>query len=147
MIRLARYEDGKQLADIAKAAYGKYTEMLDEPPAPILLDYDAIASSGHTYVDVEAGEVVGMVTIEPDDPYLILRNLAVRPARQGAGAGRRLVRLVEDIARADRLKGVRLWTRSEMHDNITFYTRLGYVLTHSENTETTSRVFFCKELD
>jgi ribosomal protein S18 acetylase RimI-like enzyme len=146
MIRLAGPEDSQQLAYIAQAAYGKYTEMLTEPPAPILLDYEAVASSGHTYVLAEAGELQGMVTIERDDPHLILRNLAVHPSCQGKGIGRRLVRLVEDIARADRLSGIRLWTRAEMHDNIAFYKRLDYVITHVEETATTNRVFFYKEI-
>jgi len=53
---------------------------------------------------------------------------------------------VEDIARADRLTGIRLWTRAEMHDNIAFYKRLDYVITHVEETATTNRVFFYKEI-
>ncbi|HEY1620916.1 MAG TPA: GNAT family N-acetyltransferase, partial [Streptosporangiaceae bacterium] len=99
-----------------------------------------------TYVAELAGQVLGMVTVEPDDPYLILRNLAVHPASQGQGVGRRLALLVEEIARSRNLRGVRLWTRAEMLDNIAFYTRLDYVLTHSEQTPKATRVFFRKEL-
>jgi len=145
-LRPAGPDDSGQLAEIAREAYGKYLEMLDEPPAPILLDYDEVAASGRTYVAVEADRVLGMVTVEPGEPHLILRNLAVRPSRQGGGIGRVLVSLVEDMARENDLSGVRLWTRAEMSDNIAFYKGLDYVVTHSEQTEKASRVFFCKEL-
>lgn len=147
VLRPAGPDDSPQLAEIAREAYGKYLGLLDEPPAPILLDYDEVASSGRTYVAVEADEVLGMVTMEPREPHLILRNLAVRPSRQGRGIGRILVSLVENTAREGNLRGVRLWTRAEMSDNIAFYKGLDYVVTHSELTEKARRVFFCKELE
>jgi ribosomal protein S18 acetylase RimI-like enzyme len=147
VLRLARAGDSRQLAIIAQEAYGKYRGLVDEPPAPILLDYDDVVSSGRTHVAVEASRILGMVTIEPDDHHLILRNLAVRPSSQGRGIAKRLVSLVEDMARASGLKGVRLWTRAEMVDNISFYKSLDYTITHSEQNEKAHRVFFCKELE
>lgn len=145
--RPARPDDGDRLARIARDAYGKYLGLVDEPPAPLLLDYAQVAALGRTHVAVAEGEVIGMVTIEPDEPYLILRNLAVRPEYQGLGIGRMLVAFVEDTARGRGLRGVRLWTRAEMEDNIAFYLRLGYALTHTERHERANRAFFRKELD
>lgn len=145
-LRRARADEGPQLADIAREAYGKYEGMLAEPPAPILLDYQMVASSGCTYVAEDAGRLVGMVTVESADPHLVLRNLAVSPVSQGRGVGRRLVALVEDLARTGEKRGVRLWTRAEMSDNIAFYKSLDYVVTHSEQTAEATRVHFCKEL-
>jgi ribosomal protein S18 acetylase RimI-like enzyme len=138
--------DSGELAEIAREAYGKYLDLVDEPPAPILLDYDQVAASGRTHVAVADGRILGMVTVEPDDPYLILRNLAVRPSCQGQGTGKRLVALVESMARSAGLKGVRLWTRAEMTDNIAFYRALDYEITHSEKNERSHRVFFCRDL-
>jgi len=143
-VRLARPADSAELAVIAREAYGKYAGLLDEPPAPTLLDYEAVASSGRTYVAVEDGVVHGMVTVEESDGYLVLRNLAVRPSSQGRGIGTRLALMVEELARSRSLAGVRLWTRAEMSDNIAFYERLDYVLTHTEQSATARRVFFCK---
>jgi len=145
--RVARPGDGERLAAIARDAYGKYLGLVDEPPAPLLLDYAQVAALGRTHVAVAGHEVIGMVTIEPDSPYLILRNLAVRPDYQGLGIGRMLVAFVEDTARDQGLRGVRLWTRAEMKDNIAFYLTLGYTLTHTEQHERANRAFFRKELD
>ncbi|MGV4985725.1 GNAT family N-acetyltransferase [Streptomyces sp. NRAIS4] len=145
--RPAEVSDSGQLAEIAREAYGKYLDLVDEPPAPILLDYDQVAASGRTHVAVADGRILGMVTVEPDHPYLILRNLAVRPSCQGQGIGKKLVTLVECLAQSAGLKGVRLWTRAEMTDNIAFYQALQYIVTHSEKNERSHRVFFCRDFD
>ncbi|MET8183484.1 GNAT family N-acetyltransferase [Streptomyces sp. NPDC005336] len=146
-LRSARGWEHDQLAEIAREAYGEYLGLVDEPPAPLLLDYREVAASGQCHVAVTAEEIVGMVTVETADPYLVLRNLAVRPSAQGKGVGRKLVELVEEMARSAGMRGVRLWTRAEMVDNISFYRELQYDITHSEKNERTHRVFLCKELE
>jgi ribosomal protein S18 acetylase RimI-like enzyme len=146
LLRPVRPDEGPQLAEIAREAYGKYAGLLAEPPAPLLLDYDEVAGSGRTYVAEDAGRLLGMVTAEPGEHDMVLRNLAVRPASQGRGIGRRLAVLVEELARTRDKRGVRLWTRAEMSDNIAFYKSLDYIITHSEQTAEASRVFFCKDL-
>ncbi|MFD5520096.1 GNAT family N-acetyltransferase [Streptomyces sp. NPDC127066] len=143
--RPAEAADSEQMAEMARDAYGKYLDLVDEPPAPILLDYEKVAASGRSHVALIDGHIHGMVTVESDDTYLILRNLAVRTTSQGRGVGKFLVAFVEEMARSAGLRGVRLWTRAEMTDNIAFYKRLDYVLTHSERNEGSHRVFFCKE--
>ncbi|MGY3676396.1 GNAT family N-acetyltransferase [Streptomyces sp. TE33382] len=134
------------MADIAREAYGKYLGLVDEPPAPLLMDYREVATSGRCYVAATAEGILGMVTVETADPYLVLRNLAVRPSAQGQGIGRNLVALVEEMALSAGMRGVRLWTRAEMTDNIAFYRSLQYVVTHSEQNEQAHRVFLCKDL-
>ncbi|GAB7183893.1 hypothetical protein ATKI12_3724 [Kitasatospora sp. Ki12] len=148
-IRPAAAADGEVLAEIAREAYGKYLGLVDEPPAPLLLDYREVAASGRCHVAVSDDGTLGMVTVEtPEDgdPYLVLRNLAVRPSCQGRGIGRKLVALVEEMARSAGLRGVRLWTRVEMVDNIAFYQGLRYEVTHTERNEHSHRVFLRKEI-
>ncbi|MFF7199192.1 GNAT family N-acetyltransferase [Streptomyces sp. NPDC008079] len=145
-LRLAQPDDSQQLAEIAQQAYGTYVEELDEPPAPLRLDYSRVASSGRTYVAEEAGKLQGMVTVERHDSHMVLRNLAVRPSCQGRGIGTKLVSFVEEFARDAGMDAVSLWTRVEMHDNIAFYQRRNYTVTHHEHSEQASRVFFLKKL-
>jgi GNAT superfamily N-acetyltransferase len=144
VLRVATSSDSAQLAELAHGAYGRYLGLVDEPPAPMLLDYEQVAAAGRTYVEVVADEIQGMVTVERDDPNLILRNLAVRPSLQGHGIGRRLAEFVEQLALDSGLSGVVLWTRAEMADNIAFYRKLGYTLTHSEISTKANRVYFHK---
>lgn len=145
-LRLALPGESTQLADLAEQAYGKYRGQFSAPPAPLMLDYAAVAASGRTYVAVESHDVLGMVTIEPDGSHLILRNLAVHPSCQGRGIGSQLVSLVENLAREGSMGAVRLWTRLEMRENIAFYLRLNYTVTHCEQNGQASRIFFLKTL-
>lgn len=134
------------LAAIAGEAYGKYTGRFDEPPAPTLLDYEDVARTSEVFVYADGDELLGMVTIErsPSEEFLILRNLAVRTAAQGAGIGKSLTDYVESEARESDAAGVRLWTRSEMRENIRFYTRLGYRETHTDTDGRSSRIHLAK---
>jgi GNAT superfamily N-acetyltransferase len=139
MLRLATPADSQH-------AYSQYLGLVDEPPAPMLLDYAAVAAASKTYVLESGNTIQGMVTIEHQPPDLILRNLAVRPSCQGKGIGRRMVSWVEDMARRSAFEGVLLWTRAEMTDNIAFYSKLNYIITHTEQTVKANRVFFRKAL-
>lgn len=143
-LRQARPEDGARLAEIARQAYRKYRGMLVEPPAPVLFDYELVAAAGSTWIARCGDEALGMVTVQPDDPDLVLRNLAVVPAWQRRGIGSLLTAWVEDRARSTGRRGVRLWTRWEMRDTIAFYERRHYVVTHHERGAAANRVFLYK---
>ena len=143
MIRLATLEDRDSLDE----AYSKYLDHLLTPPDPILLDYEKVAASGQTYVIDNEGLICGMVTCTEEPKALVMRNLAVLPAHQCKGVGRRLATFVEEEALRRHRIQVRLWTRTEMEDNIRFYLRLGYDITHRELSKECSRVFLTKTLD
>ena len=87
-----------------------------------------------------------MVTCFAEEDYFLLRNLAVLPECQGKGLGRKLVEFVESEARRRALTEVRLWTREEMSDNIQYYQRLGYSVTHRGIVDDCARVYFRKSL-
>jgi len=146
MFRLATSEDGDELAALAVLAYGGYLDQLDEPPAPMLLDYAVVAAAGRTHVAVWDGVIVAMVTVEEDGADLVLRNLAVLPSFQGRGIGRRMVEFAERLARERGHRCIRLWTRVEMRANIDFYVALDYAVTHTERGGGANRIFFRKEI-
>jgi len=144
MIRTAEMTDAPAMKHIAALAYDKYVDQLDQPPLPLLHDYEEVARAGNTYVLTIRQQVVGMVTFLTNADHLLLRNLAVLPAYQGQGLGRMLVDFVEAEARRRKLLEVRLWTREEMIDNIRYYQGLGYRLTHRDVVDGCGRVYFCK---
>src|SRR3546814_2384994 len=76
---------------------------------------------------VENGALVGLVETVAEVDELLIVNVAVHPDRQGEGHGVRLLRHAEALARADKLKGTRLYTNRLMDTNIALYERLGYV--------------------
>jgi ribosomal protein S18 acetylase RimI-like enzyme len=146
MIRLATITDSAHLVRIAEQAYSKYAGLLATPPDPLFFDYDAVARAGNTYVYEREATLLGMVTYTLENGLVVLRNLAVLPEFQGQGIGFLLAEFVEAEARRKNVFLIRLWTRSEMSANIEFYCRLGYRVTHTENSERSSRTFFEKEL-
>ena len=57
-------------------------------------------------------------------------NIAVDPARQGQGLGRRLLDHAAREARRRHLPAVELYTNAAMTENLAMYARMGFVETH-----------------
>lgn len=132
------------MQQLALAAYQPYESRIGRQPAPMTADYAAIASAGSAWVAEEAGQLVGLLVLEPAADHLLLENLAVAPNAQGSGVGSRLLRLAEEQARARRLPEVRLYTNEAMTENLGYYPRRGYRETHRCIQDGFRRVFFTK---
>ena len=123
--RLAVEADIGALREIVDAAYVKYLTRMDRPPGPMLRDMQPLVESGRVWV--VGRSIAGLICLEvTDDDSLLVENVAVHPDAQGASLGRGLMEFAEDEAR--RLDARRLWlyTNEVMHENIAFYTHLGY---------------------
>ncbi len=70
--------------------------------------------------------VSGVLVLLPAPDHLLLDNVAVDPARHGAGLGRRLISFAEEEARRQGYAEVQLYTHIMMHENLVLYPRLGY---------------------
>jgi ribosomal protein S18 acetylase RimI-like enzyme len=64
--------------------------------------------------------------LEQRDGFVLVDNVAVDPAAQHQGVGRRLLAFAEGHARAAGLAEVRLYTNERMTANIRLYEHLGY---------------------
>ena len=94
-------------------------------------------SGGQCSVAVRGGRIIGTVTYYPPEgkggslwldrgDLASFGQLAVDPAEQGAGIGRRLIALVETQAARDRANEIALDTSIHAKHLIDWYTRLGY---------------------
>jgi GNAT superfamily N-acetyltransferase len=72
------------------------------------------------------GEIIALVECIREPDHLLIENLAVAPAHQGKGHGRRLMAHAEGLARALGFDQVRLYTNTLFATNVTFYKQLGY---------------------
>lgn len=137
--------DVERLRAIVDAAYARWVRELRIRPIPLDDDYGARVAAGEVWV---AGEPVqGLVVLEPGDGYLLVDNVAVDPAAQGRGVGRRLLAFAEDHARAAGCAEVRLYTNERMAANIALYERLGYRQLDRETIEGRHAVWLAKPLD
>lgn len=145
-IRRAHTNEAQAIAEIVDLAYRGYVERIGTKPAPMLASYPDLIERGAVFV-LDAGEKIqGVVVLIPQDDHLLLENIAVHPALQGRGLGRRLMDFVEDRARADGLAEVRLYTNELMTENLAFYGRLGYVETERRSTDGYRRVYMRKQI-
>jgi GNAT superfamily N-acetyltransferase len=145
MIRKAVHADEASVRACAEDAYARYVGAIGRKPAPMIADFAAQISRGWVFVeDDETVGVAGYVVFFPRGDAMFLENVAVRPARQGCGLGRRLIAFCEAEAARLNLAAVELYTNEKMTGNLSLYPRLGYVETGRRTENGFNRVYFRK---
>jgi GNAT superfamily N-acetyltransferase len=117
---------------------------MDKTPAPLLRDYGAAVGAGAVWV---AGTpITGLISLTIKDGILLIENVAVHPARQGTGLGRRLMEFAEEQARQRWINRLALYTNEIMTDNLEIYAHLGYRETGRRTEHGYRRVYMEKVL-
>lgn len=145
-IRLATPDNLTAIRRIIDEAYGKYIPAMDKPPGPMLDNYPARIAAHEAYVTESADLIIGVLILLDREDYLLLDNVAVSPAAQGTGAGKRMVAFAEAEASRRGFKEIRLYTHIVMSENIGFYESLGWQETHRGRQDGYDRVFMRKAL-
>jgi N-acetylglutamate synthase-like GNAT family acetyltransferase len=145
-LRRATDADATAVQDLVAAAYGPYTPLIGRTPLPMLTDYAVAVRQHDVWILEDDGSVVGVIELEARDGHLWVENVAILPAWQGNGLGRRLLGHAEDEARRLRLPEIRLLTNELYVANIAMYDRYGYRETHREPHRGTDLVYFAKHL-
>ena len=126
MIRLATAEDVPAITAVTLAAYAKWVPLIGREPLPMTVDYvQAFAEHRFDLID-EGTELAALIETVPDDGWLLIVNVAVLPAFQKRGHGRRLLAHAERMAAEAGLAGTRLYTNSRFVENIRLYEAVGY---------------------
>jgi predicted ATPase/predicted N-acetyltransferase YhbS len=140
-IRLAEARDRAAVAACIKAAFEGFTARIGKPPAPMLADYRGLIEAGRVHL-LEAEEaVVGVLVTELRPDHLFVDTVAVHPAAQRRGSGRRLMALAEQEARRRGLAEVRLYTHEVMDGALALYRGLGYEETERRLEDGYARVY------
>jgi ribosomal protein S18 acetylase RimI-like enzyme len=145
-IRAATAADVPAVAAIVDQAYRHYTARIGKPPGPMLDDYAARVAEGVVWVLEEGAVIAGIIVIIPVKNYLLLDNIAVSPARQGLGLGRRLLTFAEAEASRRGYREIRLYTHQTMGENQRLYASIGYEETGRGTQAGYDRVFMRKQL-
>lgn len=146
VLRRAEDADATAIGRVVDAAYGAYGNLLGRTPFPMLADHARAIREHDVWVLDDAGAVVGVLEVVPREGHLWVENVAIDPARQGRGLGRRLLRHAEAEARRRGLAEIRLLTNERYVANLAMYRRYGYVETHREPRQGTDLVHFRKAL-
>lgn len=128
------------------AAYSKYIARIGKLPAPMTADFGKLVETGNVYVLRVGGSVVGSVLLLKDGDSIKVNDLVVDPSAQGRGYGSVLMKYAEQMARAQGLPAVTLFTNEKMHENIAIYTKIGFTETGRKMEDGFNRVYFRKDL-
>jgi ribosomal protein S18 acetylase RimI-like enzyme len=150
-LRSAIESDAAAVSSVVSDAFVVYRPRMGCDPAPMSADYPALIRAGQVRVAVTipedgSAQILGVLVLVPAADHLYLDTLAVRPGAQGSGVGRRLLALAEAEAVRHSLPAVVLCTNEAMTENLAYYPRRGYRLTHRITEDGFRRVYFRKDL-
>ncbi len=113
-LRTATSADVGAIAALTREAYAKWVPIVGGEPLPMKADY-AHAITVHRFdLLFDAGMLAGLIETFARGPHLQIENVAVRPALQGRGHGRRLLAFAEQLALSSGLSATRLYTNARM---------------------------------
>jgi 2-methylisocitrate lyase-like PEP mutase family enzyme/ribosomal protein S18 acetylase RimI-like enzyme len=148
-LRRATAADAPAMAALAARAYARATAMIGQPPMPVVADYAAVLAEPSWEcwaIDGDSGlEASLALEIEPE--RFSLYSIAVDPAAQGSGLGRKLMLFAERRARERGYREIALFTNIKMVANRAFYRRLGYEETGRASYSGRNAVTMAKRLD
>ena len=131
-IRRGADSDADAITALTRDAYAKWIPLIGREPLPMTANY-AEALRSHRFDLLFADEVLAaLIETVPQDDWLLIENVAVRPAFQRRGYGVRLLRLAESMAMEAGLRGTRLYTNQRFIANLALYASLGYRVEREE---------------
>ena len=139
-------QDAARIRDLTRKAYAKWCAVIGREPRPMTADYDHAVR--HHVIDLafSDGVLVGLVEMIPREDDLLIENVCIDPAAQGAGLGRRLVAHAEEETRKRGHGVIRLYTNKLFAANLRFYAGLGYEIEREEPFMGGTTVYFRKSL-
>jgi ribosomal protein S18 acetylase RimI-like enzyme len=131
-IRRATAADARAVRELTRSAYAKWVPVIGREPLPMAADYD-VAVRDHL-IDLlhVGGEIVALIEMIPAADHLLIENVAVAPAFQGRGYGRRLMAHAEQLAVSLGRTEMRLYTNKMFDTNVLLYRSLGYRVDREE---------------
>jgi len=132
LLRSATMADALAIRALTREAYAKWVPVVGREPKPMMADY-AEAVQKHRidllYLD---GELAALIEMIPAADYFIIENVAVSPALQGRGLGRKLLSHAEQIAASLGYDEIKLYTNKLFAENVRLYGTLGYRVDREE---------------
>lgn len=148
-ITLQRLNEGfkrwDELLALILASFAYMNDRIDPPSSALALTPQSLREKAKTeigFVALDGNQLAGCVFCRPEPNSLYIGKLAVLPATQGKGIGKRLLTLAEETAREHGLEVLRLETRIELTGNHATFASWGFRKTaenrHSGFDRTTS---------
>ena len=131
-LRPATVTDASAIRELTRDAYAKWVPVIGREPKPMVADYaEAVRKHRFDLLYVEETLAALIETIANAD-HLLIENVAVSPAFQGHGFGRKLMAHAEQAAASSGLHLVKLYTNKLFDENVRLYSKLGYRVDREE---------------
>jgi ribosomal protein S18 acetylase RimI-like enzyme len=132
VLRQAVAADAPAVRELTRDAYAKWVPLIGREPKPMTADYDAAIRNHRIDLLYLDGELAALIETIPEADHLLIENIAVSPAYQGRGLGRRLVAHAEELALSRGRAEVRLYTNKMFTENVGLYEKLHYRIEREE---------------
>jgi ribosomal protein S18 acetylase RimI-like enzyme len=131
-IRAAVPADAASVRALVRAAYAKWVPILGREPMPMKADYERAVREHQIDILSIEGRMVGLIETMLRADHLWIENIAIAPANQNQGLGRRLLAHAEARAAAAGRVELRLLTSSAFEANLALYRAVGYEIERTE---------------
>jgi GNAT superfamily N-acetyltransferase len=146
-IRPAVPHDEEAIRTLTRAAYAKWVPLIGREPLPMAADYNrALLEHAFDLLLVD-GRLVALIETKLEPDHVWIENVAVAPAEQRNGWGRRLLAHAEWKAEAAGWSELRLLTNAAFQGNVRLYQGIGYVITKTEPFRDSTTVYMSKRIN
>lgn len=145
-LRRATLADAAAVRQLTRDAYAKWVPLIGREPKPMTADYAAAVRDHRIDLLYLDGKLAALIETIPQSDHLLIENVAVSPAFQGHGLGRRLMAHAEGLAAGAGQTELRLYTNKMFAANVQLYLRLGYRLDREEVLSVGTAVHMSKRL-
>src|SRR5689334_15338551 len=120
-LRRAGPADAEAVRDLTRLAYARWVPLLGREPTPVKQDYERVVREHPIDLLFAGDELLALVWMIVHPEHLLIESLAVSPAHQGRGHGRRMLAHAESVAADLGLRLTRLYTNRLFVANIELY--------------------------
>ena len=134
-LRRAVASDAPAIRALTREAYAKWVPLIGREPKPMTADYaEAVRRHRIDLLHLD-GVLAALIETIAEADHLLIENVAVSPAFQGRGLGRKLMAHAEQLAASAGFGEIRLYTNKLFTQNIELYRKLGYRVDREEVPE------------
>jgi len=131
-LRRAEAGDAAAVRELTRQAYAKWVPVIGREPKPMQADYDEAVRNHRIDLLHVDGKLAALIETIDEPDHLLVENVAVAPAFQRRGLGRKLMAHAERLAVSLGYREIRLYTNKLFAENVELYAGLGYRVDREE---------------
>ncbi len=124
--------DAAAIRALTRDAYAAWVTLIGREPRPMTVDYEDAVLRHRFDLLYRGADLIALIETVAESDHLLIENIAVLPAAQGQGIGRKLLAHAEALAVSLGFGEVRLYTNQRFARNIAVYQRAGYWIDREE---------------